>query len=340
MNIDEFVAERKGEWETLERIAGQFGLARSRKVSQEDLWELSRLYTAAVSDLAVLKSSRLATDANNEVIQYLNGLVIRVHGAIYRKSPLNWWSIWEFVVFGFPSALRRAHTYVFLATGIFLFSGLVGFVLGMREPGFVELVVPETIIGAVEKGRVWFKDLHAIAPQASSLLMTHNVSVTFLMVAAGITFGLGTVYLLVLNGLLLGTVAALCSKHGLALEFWSFVLPHGSLELSAVAIAGAAGLVIGHALLDPGRYRRSEFLALRSRAAIKLAAGCIPLLVLAGLIEGFFSPSPAPAWLKLVFAAILFAFFLLFVCLSGMRPENGNPPPGQNFRKLPYMTNH
>ena len=154
--------------------------------------------------------------------------------------------------------------------------------------------------------------------------MTHNVSVTFLMVAAGITFGFGTVYLLVLNGLLLGAVAALCSKHDLALEFWSFVPPHGSLELSAVAIAGAAGLVIGHALLDPGPYRRSEFLAVRSRAAVKLALGCVPLLVLAGLIEAFFSPSPAPAWMKLAFAAILFGSFVMLVCFSGIRRNGGN----------------
>ena len=153
MNIDEFVVERKGEWETLERIAGKLRPGASRKVSQEELWELSRLYTAAVSDLAVLKSSELASDANNEVLQYLNGLVIRVHGAIYSKSPLNWSSVWQFVVFGFPSALRSAYVYVFLAAGIFLFSGLVGFVPGSASRALLSSWFPKQSLGQWRKAR-------------------------------------------------------------------------------------------------------------------------------------------------------------------------------------------
>ena len=164
---------------------------------------------------------------------------------------------------------------------------------------------------------MWFKDVYTVAPMASSSLMTHNISVTFLIFASGITFGVGTFYLLALNGLLIGTVAALCINHNLALEFWSFLLPHGSLELTAVVIAGGAGLVIGHALIDPGPYLRSEVLALRSKQAAKLIAGCIPLLAMAGLIEAFLSPSPLPAMLKIIFSIVLFLALLGFLVLSG-----------------------
>ena len=185
--------------------------------------------------------------------------------------------------------------------------------------------MPESIIATVEKGKVWFKDVYTVAPMASSSLMTHNISVTFLIFASGITFGVGTLYLLALNGLLIGTVAALCINHNLALEFWSFLLPHGSLELTAVFIAGGAGLVIGHALIDPGPYRRSEILALRSKQAAKLIAGCIPLLAMAGLIEAFFSPSPLPAALKIIFSIALFPGVARFPLPLRRRFGKGGP---------------
>ncbi len=246
MNIDEFIRERKGEWAKLERIAGKFRAGSTGKLTREELWELGRLYTGAVSDLSLLKSSELGLKPGDEVIGYVNGLVVRVHGMIYHKGPFKWASVLEFLLSGFPSAVRGASWYVAISTAIFVLFGVLGFCVGLAEPGFIEMVVPENIIATVEKGNVWFKGLHAVAPQASSALMTHNISVTFFMFAAGITFGVGTVYLLVLNGLLLGAVGALCYKYGLSVEFWSFVCPHGSVELSAICLAGAGGLLIGH----------------------------------------------------------------------------------------------
>ncbi len=321
MNIDEFVRERKGEWAKLEEITAKFRAAGRPDLTRDELWELGRLYTGAVSDLSVLKSSELAVNPGDRLIGYLNGLVIRVHGKIYRKTPFRWGSLPEFFLEGFPSAFRESLVYVAVSTGLFLLLGVLGFVLGIAEPEFIELVVPDRIIATVERGDVWFKDLYTMAPQASSFLMTHNISVTFFVFASGITFGLGTVYLLALNGLLLGAVGALCYKHGLSVELWSFVLPHGSVEISAVFLAGAAGLIIGHALLDPGPYKRQEHLAVRSRVAIQLALGCVPLLVVAGIIEAFFSPAPIPELVKFVFAIALFSGLLGFLFLSGNRPR-------------------
>jgi len=325
VNINEFIVERKGEWEKLEHIAGKFGPTRqSGRLTRDELMELGRLYMAAVSDLAVLRSSSLASDPDNDAAAYLNSLVVRVHGMIYRKPPFSWSSVAKFLTIGFPSAVRTSAAYVLVSASIFILSGVAGFMLGADEPGFVELVVPEHIIAQVERGRVWFKDLYSVAPQASSALMTHNVTVTFLVVAAGITFGVGTVYLLVINGLILGCVAALCARHGLSIQFWSFVLPHGSLELTAVFIAGAAGLVLGHCLIDPGPYRRRDLLSSRGRLAATLALGCVPLLFLAGITEGYFSPSPLPAWLKFAFAGMLFAWLVTYLSASGRKLEHSD----------------
>lgn len=317
MNINEFVEERKGEWDKLNKIAAKLRPGARQTLSREELWEIGRLYAAAVSDLSLLRSSEFGRNEDIDVVRYLNSLVIRVHGLIYRKPPFRWKSVSGFLVHGFPQVFRRNLSYVIVSTGVFVLFGLAGFVLGLEKPGFIELVVPENIIETVEKGRVWFSSLYTMAPAASSGLMTHNISVTFFMAAAGITFGIGSVYLLSLNGLLIGAAAALCFKHGLSLDFWSFVLPHGSLELTAVFIAGASGLIFGHALLNPGPYRRSEYLALKGKEAGMLALGCVPLLVLAGLIEGFFSPSPLPAWFKLVFAGISFSALMAFLLFSG-----------------------
>ena len=117
--------------------------------------------------------------------------------------------------------------------------------------------------------------------------------------------------------MLIGAVAALCFKHNLSMEFWSFVLPHGSLELSAIIIAGGAGLILGHALLDPGPYKRWEVLSVRGREAGKLAFGCVPLLVFAGIIEAFLSPSPLPSWAKFAFSAASFTALLGYVSMAG-----------------------
>jgi uncharacterized membrane protein SpoIIM required for sporulation len=320
MNINEFISERKEEWERLESITKKLRPGSSQKLSRSDLWDLGRLYFAAVSDLSILKSSEFAL-ADNEIINYLNNQVAIVHGLIYRKPRVTWAAVIDFLVRGFPQAFRAEVVYIATAAAVLMLAALTGLLLGLKEPAFIELLVPENMIATVEKGEVWFKDVYTIAPVASSSLMTHNISVTFLIFASGVTFGVGTLYLLALNGLLIGAVAALCINHNLALEFWSFLLPHGSLELTAIFIAGGAGLIIGHALIDPGPSRRSEVLALRSKQAAELIAGCIPLLAMAGLIEAFFSPSPLPAAVKIVFSIVLFLGLLGFLLLSGADSE-------------------
>lgn len=317
MNINDFVSQRKEDWKKLEVLASKFKPGSTPKLSRDELWELGKLYTGAIADLSLLKASGLGSEADNRLVAYLNSLVIKVHGAIYRERRIRWRAVLEFLQRGFPTTFRKGMVYVLFSAGLFLTFLAVGFVLGINEPGFVELVLPDRIIEHVEEGKVWFNHLYSIAPQASSMLMTHNVSVTFFIVAAGVTFGVGTFYLLALNGLFLGCAAALCHLHGLSLEFWSFVLPHGSLELSAIWIGGGAGFVIGEALLDPGPYRRADYLSVRGPLAARLALGCVPMLVLAGITEAFFSPSPLPPWVKIVYAGGVFTALVTYLMTAG-----------------------
>jgi len=189
------------------------------------------------------------------------------------------------------------------------------------------------VVSAIEHQKMWTGSLLTMKPLASSAVMTNNLTVTFAAFAYGIVFGLGTFYLLALNGLLFGTVAAACGRAGLSQALWSFVLPHGVLELTAVFIAGGGGLMLGHALIAPGEWSRRDALVANGRRAVQLILGCIPMLVVAGVIEGFVSPLAwAPRW-KFLFAslaAILGAGYLLGQPSS--RPEASGQERGNQRR--------
>jgi uncharacterized membrane protein SpoIIM required for sporulation len=159
----------------------------------------------------------------------------------------------------------------------------------------------------------------------SSLIMTNNLTVSFIAFAGGILFGLGAVYSMFFNGLLLGVIGTACQQHGMSMDLWSFVAPHGSLELPSIVFAGAAGLRLGHGVLFPGLYRRRDSIAQAGVEASRLVAGIIPLLVVAGTLEGFFSPSNAHVWLKFTVGGTLFTLLLLWL----FRPVKTANEPAQ-----------
>jgi uncharacterized membrane protein SpoIIM required for sporulation len=145
--------------------------------------------------------------------------------------------------------------------------------------------------------------------------------VSFVAFATGIVFGLGSVYSMFFNGLLLGVIGAACHQYGMSVALWSFVAGHGSLELPSIVIAGGAGLRLGQAMLFPGRLRWKDSVARGGVEAAKLVSGIIPLLFIAGCLEGFFSPSQAPVWLKFTLGGTLFTLLLMWL----LRPVKAAP---------------
>jgi uncharacterized membrane protein SpoIIM required for sporulation len=148
---------------------------------------------------------------------------------------------------------------------------------------------------------------------ASSAIMTNNLTVSFMTFASGILFGLGTLWNLYINGMMLGVIGAACRHYDMSLALWSFVAPHGALELPSILIAGGAGFRLGHAMLFPGALRWKESVARGGIEATRLVSGIIPLLVIAGTLEGFFSPSQAPIWLKFTVGGLLFTLLNLWL---------------------------
>jgi uncharacterized membrane protein SpoIIM required for sporulation len=179
------------------------------------------------------------------------------------------------------------------------------------------------MIATMERHEMWTHSIVSVKPMATSAIMTNNLSVSFITFAGGITFGLLTLFTLFNNGIMLGVIGTACHQYGMSVALWSFVAAHGSLELPSILIAGAAGLRLGHAMLFPGNLRWKESIAQGGIEATRLVSGIIPLLVIAGCLEGFFSPSQAPVWLKFTVGGLLFTLLNLWL----FRPAKPSPQP-------------
>jgi uncharacterized membrane protein SpoIIM required for sporulation len=169
------------------------------------------------------------------------------------------------------------------------------------------------MIATMERHHMWTESIVTVAPMETSHIMTNNLSVCFAIFAGGIVFGLGTFFYLFFNGMMLGVIGVACHQYGMSLALWSFVAPHGSLELPSIIIAGGAGFRLGHAMLFPGVLRWKESVARGGIEATRLISGIIPMLIVAGCLEGFFSPSQAPVQLKFAVGGLLFSLLLIWL---------------------------
>ena len=328
-SIQNFLQSRKPRWERLEAIIQSLERGQVRGLTAADLLDVGRLYREATADLARLQSMRSRDLPPSDMEVYLNQLVGRGYAQVYRSPPPRWSSLLRYLRFTLPANFRETVPWTLFAVLIFFLGFLYGLGATLLDSAFVPLVVPPHIVNKVEEGKVWFDSILAVRPLASSMIMTNNISVSFLAFAFGITFGLGTFYLMVFNGLMLGALAGLCHTRGLDIAFWSFVLPHGVIELTAIFMAGGAGFLLATALLAPGDLPRKQALIARARQAGRLALGCVPLLVVAGLVEGFFSPALIPAGVKFTVAGVLLVLLLAYLLLPTKRSRDDPIKVGQ-----------
>jgi uncharacterized membrane protein SpoIIM required for sporulation len=310
----EFIAIGRARWERLTYLLDLLDGGSWRQLRRRDLQELGRLYRLAASDLA-----RAAGEfPDPELLNYLNSLVGRAHGKIYQIKGSKVKNIIDFYRRGFPRAVRDSRPFILSALGVFLASALWGFWETVWDPAFAHLLIPPQIINSIEQGQMWTRMIVTVKPLASSFIMTNNISVTLAAMAFGIFWGLGTLYVMLVNGLSLGTVAAYCHLYGMSLDFWSFVVPHGLIELSCIIIAGGAGFDLGWALVAPGEYRRRDALVMAGKKGVKLILGTIPVLVVAGVVEGFVSPLPTlSSAFKLALGVLLFVALMLYLLAGG-----------------------
>lgn len=292
MNVNRWIARREPNWKQLDELLTRIENRGLRSLSTEEIKRLASLYRSVSADLARARTNQKIVGTT--IVQDLQRLTSRGYSQVYQGSRKQEWNTAiDFYKWGLPEVVQETLIYSAIATGIFLLGGLIAWWFSWRDPQFLEMVVPEHLIRTVrDEGKLWMGSILGSEPTAASQIMTNNLSVTFRAAAGGITIGLYTIVILFLNGLLIGAVGTLVAQNNLAFPFWAFVFPHGSLELPAIFFSGGAGLLIARGILFPGQYRRIDAIKLYSLQAAQLMFGVIPLLVIAGVIEGFFSPSP------------------------------------------------
>lgn len=311
MNIKRWIGRREENWQRLDSLLRKVEQKKLKSLKYGEIRELASLYRSVAADLARARTQ----EVGNTLIQSLQSLTTRAYTQIYQGSrKQEWQAAVEFYRFGFPAVVQQTFPYIATATALFIFGGLVAWWYAWQDPSFMSLIVPNQIISQVrDKGELWMGSIVGIEPLASSNIMINNISVSFVAVAGGITAGLYTIYIMIFNGLLIGAVGTLVAQNNLAYPFWAFVFPHGSIELPAIFFAGGAGLLIAKAIIFPGKYRRRDAIKYYSSLAAQLVFGIVPMLIIAGIIEGFFSPNPIiPDPIKYLAGMGLFIFLVLY----------------------------
>lgn len=295
MELVEFVEQRRPKWSALERlldVAERDGLS---KLSLDDARTLSRLYRSASSDLLWVRARAGAADLSG----YLNDLVGRAYALTYPGRRVRFSDVGRFLTLGFPDLMAREWR-MFVASFLLFWGGFGFGWIGMAfDPEAAPYLVPgqhQSLDPEARRDREAQSSGAGAGEQAmfTSFLFTHNIQVAFLCFALGLTAGLGTAVLMFLNGIMLGSLAWVYTSKGMAGWFWAWILPHGIPEITAIVIAGAAGLVLARALVAPKGLSRRAALKREGTPALQLLLGTLALFVLAGFIEGTISQIHPP----------------------------------------------
>jgi uncharacterized membrane protein SpoIIM required for sporulation len=312
---DRFVNQRKNAWQRLEELLKLLDTASLRRLRREEVRELGRIYRRTASDLAIAR----AESRDPRLVSYLNSLVIRAHGRIYRADAQGGKRIRRFFTHELPQTFRRTWRYTLLSFSVFAIFAVFGFVGTRYDPEFSELVGVDPAFREVyiETKTPWWERLNEANQQGASMIMTNNILVTIYTFAYGATFGIGTLFYLALNGANIASVLTLTYRAGFGNDLLTFMVAHGVVELSCIFIAGGAGLLIGSAMIMPGDLTRAEALKTRGMEAVRLMIGVAILLVFAGTIEGFISPAPIDPRIKFSIAAITGLALYSYLLLAG-----------------------
>jgi uncharacterized membrane protein SpoIIM required for sporulation len=306
---NQWIAKRRPHWDRLASLLAQSDASGLGQLSRAELQEMALLYRQVAADLSVLRQDPTA----RTYAVHVNQLLARAHHIIYSGRKTNLKTLFLFLRDEYPLVFQSQIGYVLASLAVSVAFGVLGAVLTTARPEFMRHFVGPEMIATMERHQMWTESIVGIAPKATSAIMTNNLSVSFATFAGGIVFGLGTFYSLFQNGMLLGVVGAACHQYGMSLLLWSFVAAHGSLELPSIIIAGGAGFRLGRAMLFPGALRWKDSVAQGGIEATRLVAGIVPMLFVAGCLEGFFSPSHAPIPLKFAVGAMLFTLLNLWL---------------------------
>lgn len=334
MNKRRFVTKREPAWRRFEQLLDRLDSISIRRFSPAETAEFSRLFRELCYDLAFIRSH----DWGRGLVSYLNDLVSRGHNAFYSSPPGNLAHFVRFLAVGFPRVFRKNIGYFLTAAVIFFGPMAVSWAIIQHDPSLASRIIDPRALKLMEEmysdkknetgnsstkigsqPKEW-RDSSEFGEERALMAgfyTQHNGSIALDCFGRGILFGVGTVYTLIFNGIALGAISGYLIATGHSERFLSFVISHGSFELVAIAVAGGAGLMLGNALVHPGRRTRLEALRERGLEAIQVACGAAAMLVVAALIEGFWSPSAIPSVVKYSVGGLLWVVVLVYLSTAG-----------------------
>ena len=322
---DEFVSARKPAWDELDGLLAKKSLL--HKLPPAAISRAASLYREICSDLMRARGAGYSTD----VVDVLDALAARACAAMYSAPPYRLAGVWELVATGFPSAVRRNARFVAVAAVLFVLPGVLGYLGAVRSRGFAVQIMSEPMVEQMERS---YSEMDRGREDSSdgkngmmaSFYVYNNVGIAFRCFATGILFGLGSIFFLVYNGLMIGVVAGAVTAAGSGRNLLTFIAGHGAFELTAIVISGAAGIAMGYALIDTGP--RTRWASLRARAGdlFSMVMGAALMLLVAAFIEGFWSPSSILAPVKWGVAGLLHLLVLAYLLFAGRAASHRGEP--------------
>jgi uncharacterized membrane protein SpoIIM required for sporulation len=346
---ERFVMRKRDAWEAFRVLAGRAERGGLKQLGAAAIPAFAAQYREIAADLARARTY----GADPRVLEYLERVVSAGHNALYGRHTVDRVRVDRLLLREIPAAVVASRGYVLAALLTFALPGVTGYLLIRERPAVAEEVLPDGIIARARQGverraqGIGYAEAPSMyLPVVASRIITNNVQVAFFAFALGSTAGLGTLVLLVMNGLFFGAVLGLFANYSLAGWLLTFVAGHGVLELTAIFIAGGAGFRVAGAIIAPGDRTRRDALVLEGRIAIRMVAAAVTLLAIAGTIEGLLSASDAPAAYKYAVSAASAVFLFLYLRngsnhLKGPRLEgsaaSGAPEPrsASGWRALP-----
>ncbi len=323
---DDFVAARSPEWQELDRLLGASDML--HRLDGAGISRVAALYRSLCTDLMRCRAARYTPD----LATYLDGLAGRAHAALYGTQPLHFPSIVDFLARDFPRALRDNWRMFAISCALFFLPFAVGLLGALASNDFSTHVLPasslEQFAHMYEKGMEAGRDAGTDTGMAG-FYVYNNVGIAFRCFATGIFFGAGSLFFLIYNGLVMGTVAGYVTSVGHGGNIWTFMCGHTPFELTAIVISGGAGLQMGYSLVATDGLTRIGSLRRAAPTIARQILGAAAMLLIAALVEGFWSPSSLPAPVKWVAAGVFSILVILYLSLAGRssRARSAGPPP-------------
>lgn len=313
MNVKQFIKKHRDDWKQLEQLVATMH-KRKKDVAGSTIDQFYRLYQKAAQNLSYSQTYF----PHEEVTFYLNGLVSKSHNILYKDQMSSIQQVRHFFTTTFIRLLWEQWKFVIAAFVLFTIGAVGSYIAVVQDPQNMYAILPPEIAYGVDPDSLGSDKGSWDSSVMSSSIMSNNIKVAILAFVGGVIFGLLTVYVLIYNGIIIGALAALFWTHGKSYEFWAYIVPHGMIELTAIFIAGGAGLLMGYKLFVPGHFSRGYQLKVNAKRSVQLLLGTVPLFVIAGIIEGFITPAPIPLEAK-YFVAFVTVLGLIFYFIIGKR---------------------